>query len=139
MDGNCKNSIFFFVLIKKPNFQDVLRVITMEQQGELMTATVNNSLNLKFPVKLDYQIRFVKFIINNLEEHQLEIDDSVYDSFGRLVSLNTDSIFCYKHYLIENKVVSMKENVSIISEGTTGLCSWQVCCFEEIFAILICN
>lgn len=107
--------------------------MTMEQQEELIAATVNNPLNLKYPVKVEYQIRFMKYIINNLEERQLEIDDSVYDTFGRLVALNGDIAFCYKHYLVENKVVSMKENVSIVSEGTTGLCSWQVCCFRGSF------
>ncbi|KAF2879721.1 hypothetical protein ILUMI_26451, partial [Ignelater luminosus] len=96
-----------------------------EDQEILLSSTVNSDLILKYPIKVSYQKSFLKFVIQQLEEQGTEVHDCVYGAFGRLVAL-VDSNECFKHYLIEEeRIITLKENPNIISEGTTGLCSWQ--------------
>lgn len=50
----------------------------------------------------------------------------MYITYCNLISSTIKESIHYRHFLIENDCVSIKESTHIISEGTTGLCSWQV-------------
>lgn len=107
--------------------QDVLSDISWEEQAILVQNTVDYLLVLKRPLKLQYQKAFIKFVLDNLQKQNSEIHDAVYEAYGRLVALVDNNGQCYKHFEITPaKILSFKENSSIISGGTTGLCSWQV-------------
>ncbi|KAJ8961059.1 hypothetical protein NQ314_005989 [Rhamnusium bicolor] len=69
---------------------------------------------------------FLKHLIENLEKQGSEIHDELYLAYGRLVALPA-SIECFKHYYIQNSgnIVSLRENINLISDGTTGLRTWQ--------------
>lgn len=99
--------------------------IKEEDVTPLLKNTINYEGNLKYPVKIEYQKVFIKHVINALQRRNIEIKDDVYDALGRLLNLVQNG-YCYKHYNAEDKQIVLKENLNIISNGTTGLCSWQV-------------
>lgn len=90
---------------------------------------------LKYPIQLNYQKSFLKHIINNLENklstesvQESVIHDDVYSAYGRLVAAGDSYEANYKHYLFGNngQKIILKESNSLISDGTTGLRTWQV-------------
>lgn len=92
-----------------------------------MKNTVNSDLNSQYPIKINYQISFLKEVISKLEKQNAEIHDDIYTAYGRLMALPNQEEYFYKHYIInDSKRISLKESVSLISEGTTGLRTWQV-------------
>lgn len=92
----------------------------------LFDNTINLKLVRKYPIKLSYQKAFLKYVIGQLEKQGSAICDCLYSELCRLVSLPDASGLYYKHFEFEfGKFVSLKENSSIISEGTTGLCTWE--------------
>lgn len=99
--------------------------IAWEDQEALVDNTVDFWLVKKYPLKTAYQKNFIKNLIDTLQKQNTEIHDSVYEAFGQLVSL-ADSTTCYKHFELNGgSFITLHENCNIISEGTTGLCSWQ--------------
>jgi hypothetical protein len=63
-----------------------------------------------------------------LESHGQEILDELYVVYCCLQSgPNTASDTHYRHFVIDHRsTITIKESSSLISQGTTGLCSWQV-------------
>lgn len=61
-----------------------------------------------------------------LEGEKSEIHESLYKEYTRLVALS-DSGINFKHYCFkdESKSIILKEDTNLISEGTTGLRTWQ--------------
>lgn len=92
---------------------------------QLLHSTINDEDNLKYPIKVEYQKAFIKRLINLLQKHNMEVNDNTYDALGKLLN-HVQEDYCYKHYVAENKRIVLRENINIISNGTTGLCSWQV-------------
>lgn len=94
-----------------------------------MEKTINSELNKRFPIKLSYQLNFLKKLISILEENCLEVHDVVYETFCRLQqNLPSDCTvkFAFKHYILDSGIhLSLRESKSFVAEGTTGLCSWQ--------------
>lgn len=96
-------------------------------QQTFVNKTVNLSINIKYPIKISYQIAFLKEVISRLEKQNAEIHDDLYAAYGRLMAQPNQEQFFYKHYVLDNdKQVTLKESASLISEGTTGLRTWQV-------------
>ncbi|XP_031352406.1 protein-lysine N-methyltransferase EEF2KMT isoform X2 [Photinus pyralis] len=113
------------VPIPKINWKNIFDVFNCELQENLVSRTVNLSLVLEYPIQISYQKSFLKHLINRLERKGLTPSDCLYDAFGRVVALGDAGPY-FRHYFLENgKIISLKENSSFISEGTTGLCSWQ--------------
>lgn len=60
------------------------------------------------------------------QKDDVEIHDRLYEAFGESVTIDNNSDWSYKHYRITPEVVvTLKESMKFISEGTTGLVSWQ--------------
>lgn len=100
----------------------------LETQEILLNATVNSDLVLKYPLKTDFQKAFLKLFLNKLEKDNLEIHEDLYGAYARLVAVSESKAEYYKHYRIgaSETIISLTENVNLISEGTTGLRTWQV-------------
>lgn len=80
---------------------------------------------MKYPVSSSYQKAFLKHIIKTLEsQHEIEIHDDIYEQLCHHNNLITNE-WAYKHYVINDKIITIKQSNSFISHGTTGLCSWQ--------------
>lgn len=117
------NYIFLLLFFKFP------KNITWEKQKSLIDVTYNCSLNKKFPIKLSYQLNFLKKLLMVLEQSCAEVHDAVYESYcevQRNVSKDCTQKYAFKHYVITSGVhLSLRESKSFVAEGTTGLCSWQ--------------
>lgn len=90
-----------------------------------MKETVLNKLNVNHPLKMDYQIAFLKHIIQQLEKHNVEeVHDIIYEQLAMKLK-EPKPEFSYKHFLIDdNKAITIKESNSFIRDGTTGLKLW---------------
>ncbi|XP_037938462.1 protein-lysine N-methyltransferase EEF2KMT [Teleopsis dalmanni] len=104
--------------------------ITWDQQEQLVNNTIAHSLNLKFPIKISYQINFIKRLLQILEKNCSEVHDAVYERYCNLqkqLPKDTTEKYAYKHYLLckHDVHLTLKESKSFVAEGTTGLCSWQ--------------
>uniref|UniRef100_A0A1A9ZJV9 FAM86 N-terminal domain-containing protein n=1 Tax=Glossina pallidipes TaxID=7398 RepID=A0A1A9ZJV9_GLOPL len=103
--------------------------LNWDQQNMLIDYTYKCQLNREMPIKLQYQLNFLKKLIAYLEQDCSEIHDSIYESFcemqQKIVSQPSEK-FAFKHYVLNEKVhFSLKESNSFVADGTTGLCSWQ--------------
>ena len=106
--------------------QDLLIGLDSDLQAELLNVTVNDPLVVAYPIKPSYQITFLKFVISQLEEQEAELNDALYEKYCDLMHQGPGGPNYFKHYEYgEGDVISLIESSSFISDGTTGLCSWQ--------------
>lgn len=90
-----------------------------------MKCTVLHELNQKYPLKVDYQVTFLKNLIRELEERKIdEIHDLIYEQLASKLDLSKED-FSYKHIIVRDEhPVTVKESTSFIRDGTTGLVLW---------------
>ncbi|KAJ8976881.1 hypothetical protein NQ317_008074 [Molorchus minor] len=115
------------VPIKDFDWNDIFKELFYDLQEDLFSKTINSDLVLKYPIQISYQKAFLKHLIESLEKQDSEVHDNLYSAYGRLVALPSNYEHYFKHYSIKKsgKVVSLRENVNLISDGTTGLRTWQ--------------
>lgn len=114
--------------VNQIEWHGLLDDISWEHQEKLLDFTVNNTLVIQYPVKVGYQTAFLKHIIHHLNKMNVEQHDQLYQKYCHLLTGGTEDQagFSFKHYEIPgNDVITLKESSAFISEGTTGLCSWQ--------------
>lgn len=92
-----------------------------------MKETILNKLNVDYPLKTDYQIAFLKHVIQSLEREGCEeIHDDIYEQLAvKLKEEKPD--FSYKNFLLQaddSSTFTIKESNSFIRDGTTGLKLW---------------
>lgn len=106
---------------------------SMEYQEKLLRSTVDHPIVQKYPPTISYCQRFLKRLITEIEDINLEVFDGLYEAYTNLLSqenrntLNCGNIsYCYKTYCLAPELtITLKETQSIISEGTTGMFTWQ--------------
>ncbi|XP_061402212.1 protein-lysine N-methyltransferase EEF2KMT-like, partial [Musca vetustissima] len=103
--------------------------MTWDQQKDLIDATYNTALNQQLPIKIAYQLNFLKKLIAFLEQTTSEVHDTVYESYCDVqlrVAEDSTQKYAFKHYLLDDEIhFTLRESKSFVAEGTTGLCSWQ--------------
>jgi len=99
--------------------------LSWDDQENLIKETILHERNVKYPLRKDYQIAFIKHIIQQLELNGVaEIHDTFYEILAEKIK-EIDSDFSYKHFnVIGSEFISMKESNSFIRDGTTGLKLW---------------
>ncbi|XP_026482697.1 protein-lysine N-methyltransferase EEF2KMT-like [Ctenocephalides felis] len=111
-------------------FEDLLKDITWDNQQILLNSTVLHPLVKKYPIKKEYQRNFVRSIICTLEKQNIEVHDDLYTNFCILNTEENCDKKSYKHYIVDKgglkTIITIKESISFVSEGTTGLCSWEL-------------
>ncbi|KOX67357.1 Protein FAM86A [Melipona quadrifasciata] len=110
------------ILISGENFNCI---VNLEKQQEILDRTINSGLIRKYPIKQSYQRAFLKWLMKKIEDEGGEICDDIYTTYCNLMSSTVEESVHYRHFLMENNCISIKESTNIISKGTTGLCSWQ--------------
>ncbi|XP_039292523.1 protein-lysine N-methyltransferase EEF2KMT [Nilaparvata lugens] len=102
---------------------------SQENQLKILDGTVNHPLVKKYPLKLSYQQYFLKLIVKKLEARGIEVSEQLYQKYVELLNKDANEeagSYHYKHYRLPNgNYITLSEKSSIISQGTTGLCSWQ--------------
>ncbi|XP_051878446.1 protein-lysine N-methyltransferase EEF2KMT isoform X2 [Pristis pectinata] len=73
-----------------------------------------------------------------LQQHETtgaELLDDLYNALGEVLR-SEDSPMCYKNYfLLSGENITLAENVAIISEGTTGLVTWEAALYFAEWAM----
>lgn len=111
-------------------FQNVLKDLSWDDQKQLLDETVNYSNLQKYPLDTTYVIRFLRYMIDELESQNLDVHDDLYTTLCSYQSKsNNNAEYSYKHFRIpvndRTEAVVLKENRNKISQGTTGLNVWE--------------
>lgn len=111
----------------------MLNDLSLENQELLLENTVNHNLIITYPLKISYQKTFLKIVLDQLVKQNAVVEDGIYEAYGRLVALNDLNCY-YKHFeLNKREIVTLIEKSAFISEGTTGLSTWEVsCCYFSL-------
>ncbi|XP_011308709.1 protein FAM86D [Fopius arisanus] len=123
---------------------DIPEQLDLKEQVQIFDATVGDVRVREYPMKCEYQQKFVKKIIATLENNGCEeIYGMFYEILCEFLGSGDDRGTHYRHFLMSNGKVDrliIRESRNLISDGTTGLCSWQGalalaewCVFHEDF------
>ncbi|XP_031788230.1 protein-lysine N-methyltransferase EEF2KMT [Nasonia vitripennis] len=116
--------------LNKFKWPNCVNELDVNIQKKILDVTVNSELISKYPIKQSYKKAFLKTFINKLEQSGIEIDDDVYNTYCETIACpDEQASMHFRHFLLSNEgdsgILSIKESTNIISEGTTGLCSWK--------------
>ncbi|XP_056144264.1 protein-lysine N-methyltransferase EEF2KMT isoform X1 [Lampris incognitus] len=100
--------------------------------SDILTQTCLHPLCQKHPPSVKYRRLFLTQLINRHEASDSEPLDELYEALGEVMGAE-EGAACYKSYLLPcGETVSLSENVAVISEGTTGLVTWEAAlCLAE--------
>ncbi|XP_047469800.1 protein-lysine N-methyltransferase EEF2KMT-like isoform X1 [Penaeus chinensis] len=101
---------------------------SMSFQENFLSNTVQHPIAKRFPPTMSYARMFLKSFIEQIEGSNQEVCEEVYlvytDFITQSVSLSTD--LCYRTYRLQpDCVLTIKETRKLISDGTTGLFTWE--------------
>ncbi|KAH8280738.1 hypothetical protein KR054_006201 [Drosophila jambulina] len=113
--------------VNKMAWSSVKLPLSWEEQQALMDATCRHPLNRRYPVRRSYVEAFIKQLMHLLKD-QDELHDDIYGSLcNRMAEApNSGTAYSYKHYVLQpDACITLRESNSFVSEGTTGLCTWE--------------
>ncbi|XP_054463133.1 protein-lysine N-methyltransferase EEF2KMT [Anoplopoma fimbria] len=103
--------------------------------SDILKLTCLHSLCRKFPPSVRYRKLFLSELIRRQEVAGCDPLDELYDALAEVVGAQ-DTTECYKSYLLPSgDAVSLLENVALISEGTTGLVTWEAALYLAEWAL----
>jgi len=95
-------------------------------QVSLLKATLQNPLVQIYPSHIDYQRLFLKQLIQQLEINKVEVAEEIYESYVGLMQQRATENYAYRIYRVSLDLeIILKESTLLISQGTTGLVTWQ--------------
>ncbi|XP_069762400.1 protein-lysine N-methyltransferase EEF2KMT isoform X1 [Narcine bancroftii] len=101
----------------------------------ILRQTVLHPLCKKYPPSVKYRRFFLSELIKKHEITGAEPLDDLYDALGEVLR-SEDPLVCYKNYfLLSGENITLAENVAIISEGTTGLVTWEAALYFAEWAM----
>ncbi|NXL96195.1 EF2KT methyltransferase, partial [Alectura lathami] len=87
--------------------------------------TVLHPLCVKYPPSAKYRRCFLTELIKQHESTPAEPLDELYDTLADVLK-EEESTHCYKNYLLPTgAAVTLSESTAVISQGTTGLVTWD--------------
>ncbi|XP_061080759.1 protein-lysine N-methyltransferase EEF2KMT [Conger conger] len=102
---------------------------------EILKKTCLHSICRKTPPSVKYRRIFLSELIKRHEATTAEPLDDLYDALGEVVGAEEEPV-CYKSYLLPSgDAVSLSESMALISEGTTGLVTWEAALFMAEWAL----
>ncbi|XP_056393037.1 protein-lysine N-methyltransferase EEF2KMT [Hyla sarda] len=101
----------------------------------ILKKTINHPVCRKYPPSLQYRRLFLSELIKKHERTGAEPLDDLYSALAEVLN-SEDPAVCYKSYCLPTgDLVTLSENVAIVSEGTTGLVTWEAALFLAEWAI----
>ncbi|XP_017050814.1 protein-lysine N-methyltransferase EEF2KMT [Drosophila ficusphila] len=111
--------------VKKMAWSSVKLPLNWEEQQELIEATCGHPMNLRYPVRRSYLEAFLKQLMQLLKDQE-DLHDDIYSSLCARMAESPGTSYAYKHYLLTPDAhITLRESKSFVSEGTTGLCTWE--------------
>ncbi|XP_051988106.1 protein-lysine N-methyltransferase EEF2KMT [Xyrauchen texanus] len=102
---------------------------------DILEKTCLHPICLRNPPSVKYRRRFLTELIKRHEMLDAEPLDSLYEALGEVLCAQEDDM-CFKTYLLPTgDAVSLAENVALISEGTTGLVTWEAALYLAEWAL----
>ncbi|XP_076609709.1 protein-lysine N-methyltransferase EEF2KMT isoform X2 [Chaetodon auriga] len=102
--------------------------------SDILNQTCLHSLCRKFPPSVRFRRLFLSELIRR-EAAGCDPLDELYDALAEVVGA-ADTAECYKSYLLPGgEAVSLSESVALISEGTTGLVTWEAALYLAEWAL----
>ncbi|XP_041061889.1 protein-lysine N-methyltransferase EEF2KMT isoform X2 [Carcharodon carcharias] len=102
---------------------------------QILQQTVLHPLCNKYPPSVKYRRLFLAELIKKHEMTSTEPLDDLYDALGEVLR-SEELKMCHKNYfLLSGENIRLGENVAIISEGTTGLVTWEAAQFFAEWAM----
>ncbi|XP_063759740.1 protein-lysine N-methyltransferase EEF2KMT isoform X2 [Eleginops maclovinus] len=130
----------FFAMSRLPSFpwtflgKDLESNKSSELISDILKQTCLHSLCRKFPPSVRYRKLFLCQLIKR-EAAGCDPLDELYDALAEVVGAE-DTSECYKSYLLPGgDSVSLRENVAMISDGTTGLVTWEAALYLTEWAL----
>ncbi|XP_047427988.1 protein-lysine N-methyltransferase EEF2KMT isoform X1 [Mugil cephalus] len=103
--------------------------------SEILKRTCLHPLCQNFPPSVKYRRLFLSELIRRQEAADCDPLDELYDALAEVVGAE-ETTECYKSYLLPNgEAVSLLENIALISEGTTGLVTWEAALYLAEWAL----
>ncbi|XP_044037570.1 protein-lysine N-methyltransferase EEF2KMT isoform X3 [Siniperca chuatsi] len=103
--------------------------------SDILKQTCLHSLCRKFPPSVRFRRLFLSELIRRQEAADCDPLDELYDALAEVVGAE-ETAECYKSYLLPSgDAVSLLENVALISEGTTGLVTWEAALYLAEWAL----
>ncbi|XP_063328553.1 protein-lysine N-methyltransferase EEF2KMT [Pelmatolapia mariae] len=133
--------VSFFAMSRLPSFpwtfveKDLQSSGSSELISQVLKQTCLHPLCRKFPPSVRYRRLFLSQLIRRLEASGCEPLDELYDALAEVVGAE-ETTECYKSYLLPaGGAVSLMENIALISEGTTGLVTWEAALYLAEWAL----
>ncbi|KAM3597409.1 uncharacterized protein V6R79_004174 [Siganus canaliculatus] len=132
--------VSFFVMRRLASFpwtfleKDLERSKSSDLISDILKQTCLHSLCRKFPPSVKFRRLFLSELIKR-EAAGCDPLDELYDALAAVVGAE-DTTECYKTYLLpRGDAVSLLESVALISEGTTGLVTWEAALYLAEWAL----
>ncbi|XP_069841497.1 protein-lysine N-methyltransferase EEF2KMT [Dendropsophus ebraccatus] len=101
----------------------------------ILEKTVKHPVCKKYPPSLQYRRLFLSELIKKHECTGAEPLDDLYSALAEVLN-SEETAVCYKSYCLPTgDLITLSENAAIISEGTTGLVTWEAALFLAEWAI----
>uniref|UniRef100_A0A8C1T4S2 Eukaryotic elongation factor 2 lysine methyltransferase n=1 Tax=Cyprinus carpio TaxID=7962 RepID=A0A8C1T4S2_CYPCA len=114
---------------------EIMTTTTSDIITEILQKTCLHPICLKNPPSLKYRRRFLTELIKRHEMLAAEPLDALYEALGEVMCAQEEDM-CYKTYLLPTgDAVSLAENVALISQGTTGLVTWEAALYLTEWAL----
>ncbi|KAF7650026.1 hypothetical protein LDENG_00132390 [Lucifuga dentata] len=133
--------VCFFAMSRLSSFpwtileQELKHNRSSEMISDILKQTCLHALCRKHPPSVKYRRLFLSELIRRQEAAESEPLDELYDALGEVVGAAEDSE-CYKSYILPcGEAVSLLESVALISEGTTGLVTWEAALYLAEWAL----
>nr|XP_046270286.1 protein-lysine N-methyltransferase EEF2KMT isoform X3 [Scatophagus argus] len=132
--------VSFFAMSRLASFpwtfleEDLESTKSSDLISDILKQTCLHSLCRKFPPSVRFRRLFLSELIRR-EAAGCDPLDELYDALAEVVGAE-DSTECYKNYLLPSgDAVSLLESVALISEGTTGLVTWEAALYLAEWAL----
>eukprot|EP00057_Strongylocentrotus_purpuratus_P003401 XP_003726565.1 PREDICTED: protein-lysine N-methyltransferase EEF2KMT isoform X1 [Strongylocentrotus purpuratus] len=133
------NQFFEMIPLRQCSWGDTWNTTapSLEEQQSILKETLMSPVCKEFPPSLKYRKLFVKHILKQCEEHDVEIADELYEVYSTLVAQKEETLdrFFKTYKLPTGNLITLKESSQVVIDGTTGLRSWPAAqCMVEWIA-----
>ncbi|XP_026802813.3 protein-lysine N-methyltransferase EEF2KMT isoform X1 [Pangasianodon hypophthalmus] len=139
-DVSCRFQLSFFAMCRLHTFpwkslETELQNSPSEVILDILKKTCLHPVCRKNPPSVKYRRLFLSELIKRHESTTSEPLDELYDALAEVMGAGEETV-CYKTYFLPSgKPVSLEENVAMISEGTTGLVTWEAALYLAEWAL----